>query len=71
MLPTIFCAETLHKSLGNNERLHETLSGRETIETFPNTGLCNQMSLVTQIIDSRHERGADLDVFYLNKGGCE
>lgn len=59
------------KSLSHNELLYNTLSGKTTETSFPDSGLGRQLEMVAKMIDSRNERGTDADMFYISTGGCE
>eukprot|EP00804_Cyclotella_cryptica_P014145 CCRYP_005584-RA/>CCRYP_005584-RA protein AED:0.03 eAED:0.03 QI:259/1/1/1/0.94/0.9/20/117/3951 len=61
----------LLKSLNDNKNLYDTLAGKKTNVTFPTSYLGSQLEMVAKMIDSRTERGADADVFFLQTGGWD
>jgi len=61
----------LLKSLTDNKNLYDTLAGKKTNVTFPTSYLGSQLEMVAKMIDSRAERGADADVFFLQTGGWD
>ena len=63
--------ENLMEGLARSEALHETLDGIETSIEFPNSGLCSQFEMVAKMIDSRNERGSDMDFFFTSRGGWD
>jgi len=64
-------SDVLLKSLSHNQLLYNTLEGKTTTVTFPNSHLGRQLGMVARMIDSRIQRGTDADMFYLSTGGWD
>lgn len=64
-------SDTLIKSLSHNQLLYETLATKTTVITFPNSSLGRQLKVVANMIDSRSERGSDVDMFFISTGGWD
>merc|ERR1712127_967939 len=66
-----FYSNVLLKSLSHNQLLYDTLVDKTTAVTFPTSHLGRQLEMVAKMIDSRNERGADADMFFLSTGGWD
>jgi uncharacterized protein (DUF1501 family) len=64
-------SDVLLESLEHNDLLFETLDGKTTSVTFPNSHLGRQLGMVAKMIDSRGVRGTDADMFFLSTGGWD
>mmetsp|Transcript_1433 Transcript_1433/g.2264 ORF Transcript_1433/g.2264 Transcript_1433/m.2264 type:complete len:3782 (+) Transcript_1433:192-11537(+) len=64
-------SEELLKSLAHNDLLHTTLSGITTTSTFPETQLGRKLEIVAKMIETREQRGVDMDMFYVEIGGFD
>lgn len=64
-------SDTLVKSLSHNQLLYDTLTGKETEHSFPNSHLGRQLEMAAKMISSREERGTDADMFFLSTGGWD
>ena len=61
----------LTEALDQHELLYDALSSTTTTATFPNTGLGRQLQMVTQMMQTRLERGVERDFFHVAIGGWD
>lgn len=64
-------SDVLLKSLSHNQLLYDTLDGMETVTEFPTSHLGRQLEMAAKMINSRHARGTDADLFFLSTGGWD
>ena len=62
-------SSSLMDSIGTNELLKSELEKAATHVAFPDTRLGSTLETVSKLITTRDIRGADMDIFYIERGG--
>jgi uncharacterized protein (DUF1501 family) len=59
------------EAIDQHELLYDAHASATTATSFPNTGLGNQLKMVTQMMQTRQERGAERDCYHVSIGGWD
>jgi len=59
------------EAIAQHELLYDALASTTTATTFPATGLGEQFRMVTQMMQTRQERGVERDFFHVSIGGWD
>jgi len=61
----------LSEAMDQHELLYDALSSTTTTATFPNTGLGRQLRMVSQMMQTRQQRGVERDFYHVSIGGWD